>query len=224
MAARIALRMRASACRLIFTEGERKTNMAASGPEARKIVTCPVGKDGLFVQPKQLGADRELVEGHNRLNFANNFSFADPWTGNTRTYDPQGNYNCGACNKADGKGCLLIPIAISPAAGSCRHWENLCAGDPELKLSEIDTETPEVAAYGVAQNGKGFGCHRCPYASAAIQPDSQGRNLYCGKGDFRTLGNACCQLNGAPVVDGVASQQVASQQAQIAARLRLLAA
>jgi hypothetical protein len=184
-------------------------------PEVRKIVTVPVGKDGLFVQPRETGADRELVEGHNRLNFANNFSFADPWTGNTRTYDPEGNYTCGMCNKAEGKECLLIPIIISREAGSCRHWENLCAGDPELHLSVIDTEPTEVAAYGVAKNGQGFGCHRCPYSSAAFEDDSQGRNLYCGKGDFRTVRNACCQLNGAPTVGG-------EQLERLAARLRTL--
>jgi hypothetical protein len=63
----------------------------------------------------------------------------------------------------------------------------------------LHEKTPEVASYGVAQNGVGFGCHRCPYASRAIQPDSRGRDLYCGKGDFRTYGTACCALNGAPV-------------------------
>ncbi len=184
---------------------------------ARKIVTCPVGKDGLFVQSSELGPDRELVENHNRLNFANNFSFADRWTGNTRTYDPDGNYNCGACNKADGKACLLIPIVIDRTAGSCRHWENLCAGDPELKLSVVDPETAEVASYGVAANGKGFGCHRCPFASPAFQPDSQGRTLYCGKGDFRTVGTACCQLNGAEVVGQVEQKQLASRLLRLAA-------
>jgi len=164
----------------------------------RKVIKAPRGgKDNLFIQPKEFGPDRELVENHNRLNFANNFSYADQWTGNTRTFDPEGNYNCGICNKADGLDCLIISDKIDRAAGSCRHWENLCAGDPELNMTGI--EDADTASYGVAKNGKGFGCHRCPYASAAYQPDSRGRKMYCGKGDFRTGGDACCQLNGAPV-------------------------
>jgi hypothetical protein len=55
------------------------------------------------------------------------------------------------------------------------------------------------AGYAIAANGIGFGCYHCPYASAAYVPDSRGRDLYCGKGDFRTFGNACCALNGAEI-------------------------
>jgi hypothetical protein len=65
-----------------------------------------------------------------------------------------------------------------------------------MVLHEI---SPDVGSYGVAANGKGFGCHRCPFASKAFSPDSAGRDLYCGKGDFRVYGNACCALNGAPL-------------------------
>jgi ATP-dependent protease ClpP protease subunit len=165
----------------------------------RKVIESPRGTDGLFIQPSEVGPDRELVENRNRLNFANNFSYADQWTGNTRTFDPEGRYNCGACNKANGDDCLLISIAIDRQAGSCRHWENLCAGDPELDMAGV--ETPDLASYGVAENGKGFGCHRCPFAVAAIATDSRGRDLYCAKGDFRTGGDACCQLNGAEVLE-----------------------
>jgi len=84
----------------------------------RKVIKAPRGgKDNLFIQPKEFGPDRELVENHNRLNFANNFSYADQWTGNTRTFDPEGNYNCGICNKADGLDCLIISDKIDRAAG-----------------------------------------------------------------------------------------------------------
>lgn len=180
-----------------LSKGDNRTPRTTSTP-VRKIVTMPRGKDGLFVQPKEVGPDRELVEMHNRVNFANNLSYADQWTGNTRTFDPKGNYNCGACNKANKTKCLWIQITINPIAASCRHWEDLCAGDPELDLAGI--ETAEMASYGVSENGRGFGCHRCPYASKAHAPDSKGRDMYCGKGDFRTGWNACCQINGAAVV------------------------
>ncbi len=66
-----------------------------------------------------------------------------------------------------------------------------------MVLNEIP---PDVGSYGEALNGKGFGCHRCPFSSKAIAPDSAGRTLYCGKGDFRVYPNACCAINGAPVV------------------------
>lgn len=178
----------------------------------RKIIEQKVGSNGLFVQPKETGPDRELVEGHNRLNFANNFNFADETTGNTRTFDPLGNYNCGRCNKADGTDCLLVTVkkGIDRTAGSCRHWENLCAGDPEQRLTSTNVEDEDTAVYGVAKNGVGFGCKRCPYASRAFEPDSRGRDLYCGKGDFRIDRNSCCQLNGAAVVGSKAVDGSAS--------------
>ncbi len=170
----------------------------------RKVIDLPVSK-GLFVEPSKVGPDREVVEGHNRMRFANKFSFADPYTGNTRTYDPVGRYNCGMCNMADGNLCLEVseddkPLEIDREAGSCRDWENKCAGDPEIRLTDVKAVDDELVDYGVAKNGVGFGCMRCPFASKANEPDSQGRELYCGKGDFRTFGTACCQLNGAELV------------------------
>lgn len=166
----------------------------------RRIVTPKRGKDGLFEQTADISPERETIEQKNRNRFAEHFKFADPYTGNTRTNDELGNYNCGRCNQADGNGCLLIKIGkIDRKAGSCGHWENLCAGDAEMELKEM---SPEVASYGVARNGVGFGCRRCPFASDAISPDSRGRDLFCGKGDFRVFGNSCCALNGAPTVGG----------------------
>lgn len=153
-------------------------------------------KNGLFIQPNMVGSNRELAENHHRESFANHFKFADMYTGNTRTYDEDGRYNCGRCNQANDKKCLLVAIKkIDLEAGSCGDWENTCAGDPELKLVEKSIDS---AGYGIAKNGIGFGCQRCPYASAAYEPDSRGRDLYCGKGDFRTYSTACCGLNGAP--------------------------
>jgi len=173
---------------------EKKKSTISQIP-VRVILTPKRAPNGLFAQPTDTSADREVTENHNRLRFASHFKFADPYTGNTRTCDEQGDYNCGRCNQADGDKCLLVDIKkIDRQAGSCGDWENICAGDPEMLLHE---KSPDAAAYGVAVNGKGFGCSRCPYASKAIAPDSRGRDLYCGKGDFRTFGNACCAINGA---------------------------
>jgi len=166
----------------------------------RQILTPKVGSDGLFVQPRDGSAQREVIERHNRERFAEHFKYADPWAGNPRTYDADGDYLCGECNQADGTKCLLVKIKrISREAGSCAHWEDLCAGDPEIPLHQL---TPETASYGVSKSGEGFGCKRCPYASKAYYLDSRGRSLYCGKGDFRVLPTACCALNGAPVING----------------------
>lgn len=163
----------------------------------RQILAPRKGRGGLFIQPRDFSAEREVVEQHNRDRFAGHFKFADPFTGLTRTFDEQGDYNCGRCNQAVGTKCLIVSVPILDlSAGSCGDWENLCAGDPEMK--GLRKKTPTIAGYGIALNGIGFGCHRCPYASRAYRPDSRGRTLYCGLGDFRTFWNACCVLNGAP--------------------------
>ena len=164
----------------------------------RKIITPKRGSDGLFIQPKKAGPDRETIEQHNRDRFASHFKYADPFTGLTRTYDDKGDYNCGRCNQYYEDKCLLVTVKkIDEVAGSCGDWENLCAGDSEMPLG---LKSPEIAGYAIARNGKGFGCHRCPFASKAYHPDSRGRDLYCGKGDFRAFSNACCNLNGAEEV------------------------
>lgn len=163
----------------------------------RSVTEPPRGKDGLFIQPNDASAEREVIERHNRERFAAHFKYGDPEI-NPNTFDERGDYNCGRCNQADGSYCLLVDIPrIDREAGSCGDWEILCAGDPEMELRE---KSVEASGYGVAKNGKGFGCHRCPYASPAYEPDSRGRSLYCGKGDFRVFTNACCVLNGAPTV------------------------
>jgi hypothetical protein len=161
----------------------------------REIITPERDDDGLFVQPDDESPERETVEQHNRDRFANHFKYADVFTGLTRTFDDKGDYNCGRCNMANGDKCLLVgSLTIDRDAGSCGDWENRCAGDAEMPLGD---KTIETAGYGVAANGKGFGCHRCPFASKAHNPDSRGRDLYCGKGDMRVFAMACCGLNGA---------------------------
>jgi len=166
---------------------------------SRKILSPKKANEELFAQPKDNSPERETTENHNRQRFASHFNYADPYCGNPKTYDHQGNYNCGRCNQAVDNKCLLLKIAkIDRKAGSCEDWEVIDAGDTEMTLY---SKHPEVASYGVAKNGKGFGCHRCPYASKAYSPDSLGRTLYCGKGDFRVFPNACCSSNGAILVN-----------------------
>ncbi len=173
----------------------------------RIVYRQEIGKDGLFTEPisgksNEDKAKREMEERINRLNFVDHFHYEDPFTPRVGavTFDEKGNYNCGRCNKQDGDDdCLIIPIDIDKKAGSCKHWEIKCASDREIDVSKIG-HTAEQAMYGVASNGKGFGCHRCPFANKAHEQDSIGRDLYCGKGDFRVPWNACCELNGAQVL------------------------
>jgi hypothetical protein len=161
----------------------------------RKIIRPKMGPDGLFIQPREFGPDREQIENKLRMAAAEHFNYADPYVGNTRTFDEEGRYNCGRCNQVHGKQCVLVKLPpVDLEAGSCRKWENICAGDPEAFYRYGDAEE---AVYGVAANGVGFGCKRCPFGSKAYQPDSRGRNMYCGKLWFRVFGNACCSLNGA---------------------------
>ncbi len=166
----------------------------------RPILEPKVGPDGLFVEPDDPSSEREVIEFHNRERFTKHFAYADKWQGDVNTYDPRGDYNCGRCNQEDGEPCLLVTIKkLDLIAGSCREWESQRAYDAEMRLALSKAQkTADGAHYAIADNGKGFGCHRCPYAKQAIRPDSLGRPLYCGKGEFRVIGTACCELNGAP--------------------------
>lgn len=169
-----------------------------------RIVTTPQrGPDGLCVQPDDVSPDREKYENHQRLRAANELDYADRYTGNPRTVDDDGDYVCGECNKQEAGKCLQIvqpdgrtAIRVNLEAGSCRYWENECAGDPEAwcLYSGID-----LAAYAISAVG-GWGCLRCPYSETAKQPDSVGRPLYCRKIDARVFPTACCAINGAETV------------------------
>ncbi len=171
----------------------------AKAKAVRKIVRTPRGADGLFIQPKELGPGRELVEQHHRQTAAFHGDYADRVCGRPATYDPKGNYRCGDCNMADGNKCLLVSVPkIDREAGSCRGFENKFAGDPEQPLKALSIS---LAAYGVAEDGQGFGCHRCPYAEKAHAPDSIGRSLYCKVWECRVEPNACCAVNGNPTTE-----------------------
>jgi hypothetical protein len=165
---------------------------------AELVFDLPKGKGGLFTQPSKFDAKYEVGETHRRNDIAaNHFKYADDLgAGVARTYDPEGRYNCGRCNQADGTKCLLVKIKrIDRQAGSCGDWEDIDAGDEEMVLHQKSIES---AGYGIAKNGIGFGCIRCPFGEPAKVPDSLGRDWWCGKFAARTQTTACCALNGAP--------------------------
>jgi hypothetical protein len=161
-------------------------------PKARKIVSPPVEEDGLF---EDVGKYDEVVEAHLRDTFSKMFQYADPWSGDSRVFDKAGNYLCGDCNKYEPNACLAVKGEISPDHGSCRHWENLDAGDPELRFATKISKN--MADYGVTSKD-GFGCKRCEYHTKAKQSDSHGRSLFCRQGAFRVFSNGCCALNDTP--------------------------
>jgi hypothetical protein len=162
----------------------------------RILLTPKKDADGRFIQPKEVGPDRELVEQHNRMRAAAKAEYADPLTGNTATFDPKGNYNCGSCNQQDKGDCELVQVdPVDVDAGSCGKYEIECAGDPEIK--DLKRLTVTSAGYAIASNGEGFGCHRCPYGIKAYAADSQGRDLYCNEWECRVFWNTCCNSNAA---------------------------
>ncbi len=159
---------------------------------ARPIVRLPKGPDGLFVEPAK--PDWVMIA-HNQERAIKHYNYADEFCGDGNTYDPKGDYNCGRCNQAEASECLLVKIKrINRTAGSCGDWESIRAGDPEMEQHRKD---PAVANYGVAKNGVGFGCHRCPFAKHSKNTDSQGRNHWCGELGFYVMPTGCCTNNGA---------------------------
>ena len=177
--------------------------------DAALLFVMPKRDDGLYAEPAQYDADFEQGEAKRREIAVNHFHYADDLgAGSPRNYDPTGRYNCGACNQdtpAGGTHCELVDIrAVDPEAGSCAHWETIYAGDREIK--DLRQLSVDAAAYGVATNGVGFGCVRCPYGWPAMAPDSAGRDWFCGKFAARLMTLACCELNGAELVCGANDQ------------------
>jgi hypothetical protein len=157
--------------------------------DVRKVVTPVKGKDGLF---EDTGKYDEISESHLRDTFAKMFQYADPWSGDSRSFDLQGDYLCEDCNKYEPNACLAVEGKISGDHGSCRHWEDLDAGDAELKFAEKISK--DMADYGETPR-EGFSCKRCEYMTQAKSPDSHGRSGFCKQGAFRVYGDGCCALN-----------------------------
>jgi hypothetical protein len=157
--------------------------------EQRKILNFPVGEDGLF---EDTGKYDQVKEEHVRQTFFNVFQYTDSHCGNPRIYDPSGNYLCKDCNKFDKGYCLLVEGDISGEKGSCRHWENLDAGDAEINMAQKISK--DFADYGETPNA-GFGCRRCEYHTKAKETDSLGRDMFCKQGALRVSGIGCCALN-----------------------------
>jgi hypothetical protein len=173
-----------------------KTSDYPASSTQRSIIDLPRDKDGMYIEPNKLTPETEIMLAHNRERFAVHFNYADDLgAGNPHSYDEKGNYNCGRCNQAEGEACLLVDIPkIDRTAGSCEDWERIRAYDSEMHLRR---KKPEVANYGVAKNGAGFGCKRCPYSRPAKSADSDGRTSWCGEGGFHIILTGCCTANGA---------------------------
>lgn len=192
----------------------------------RELVIPKVDKGGLIVQP-DFGDDEtkwaafEVIENHRRDGAAILADYANKWgNGRTRAFDPKGNYACGDCNRHvdadDGvvgnedsqPRCTLLPwtFIIDLFRGSCKKWEDWCAGDQETffaKIRKAGQYTAQILAYGVAlakdgRDGKGFGCHRCGLKQKAYRKDSKGRVWFCRWWGARIDWNDCCGDNDAP--------------------------
>jgi hypothetical protein len=171
-----------------------------AGPNAKSLLAFykaaitdkpKLADDGLF---EDTGTYDETLEAVRRATFTELFQYADQHSGAPGTFDPEGNYLCGDCNRLDRQVyCVSVQgNDISAESGSCRHWTQIAAGQPELRLAEKLTK--EQAGYSVTTR-PGFGCRRCEYGAKAKEADGQGRGLFCRQGAFRVSGAACCALN-----------------------------
>lgn len=144
------------------------------------------GQDGLFLEPEDPPWEQII---NNRHEAAEHFNYADTMAGDEDSFDPTGRYNCGGCNYARGTRCLLLNIkSVDLEAGSCEDWEK--PEDEEIIVQ--GRKDPKIANYGVAKNGEGFGCTRCPYSS----PTQRNGLVWCGLLAFYAAENGCCTANG----------------------------
>jgi hypothetical protein len=177
----------------------------------RPITSFPEDKDGMFIQPDELTPELAIQIEHNRQRMAKKWDYADTLCGDTKTFDPNGDYNCGTCNQKEGKICELVfddskdgsdktqpPVIVDTEYGSCGKYEILDASDPELKGNRLPAS---VANYGIRKGGSPghvFGCHECWKKKATKWEVANKRVFWCGEGGTTVQRNSCCTLNGAP--------------------------
>lgn len=161
----------------------------------RKLVPTPRAPDGLFIQPKEVGPDREKEELKNRLVAVSHGNYADRHCGDPHTVDPTHKYLCWTCNQRQGNRCVLVSLkSIKGMEGpSCGEYEIERAGDSEKWLQALSVEQ---AGFANAANGE-WGCVNCPYQEKAIAVDSLGNTLYCRVWECRVSAEVgCCRVNG----------------------------
>lgn len=167
---------------------------------ARKLIETPRAPDGLFIQPRETGPDREQVELHNRERAVKHGKYADHHCGDPATVDPTANYLCYSCNNVQGVLCVLVSLKSLKGmkAPSCAEYEIQRTGDPEKWLKAISVDQ---AGFANAENGEGWGCKRCPYQEKAYEVDSLGNTIYCRVWECRvSLEVGCCRVNGAKAI------------------------
>ena len=105
------------------------------------------------------------------------------------TFDPKGEYLCGACSLREGTNqCWRVIGPISFTAGSCSLWTT--ETKPSRRVPKI---SQGEARYAERPKAKGFGCFpRCEYGSRAKEADSEGRKIWCGFWGLHVMAAACC--------------------------------
>lgn len=167
----------------------------------RPVLDWPRDSKGLYLQPtlrEYQDPKLQTLEQHNRDRAAAKADYSDQTTGNARTIDPLGRYNCGRCNQEEDKACELMDMDLLPGhklhleSDSCGKWEIICAGDAEIRFRRY---SPVKLGFARAANGYRFGCEVCPLKVKAHVPDSLGRSYWCGWWYMRVFPNACCNDN-----------------------------
>lgn len=173
----------------------------------RPVLDWPRNSKGLYLQPtlrEYQDPAFQTLEQHNRDRAAAKADYADKTTGNARTIDEKGTYLCIDCNQQQNQACELMDMDLLPGhklipnRDSCGKWEVICAGDAEIRFRRY---SPIKLGFARLDPGHRFGCEGCPFKVKALVPDSLGRPDWCGWWYMRVFPKACCNDNGAKVVD-----------------------
>jgi hypothetical protein len=167
----------------------------------RPVLKDPLDDDGHFALPKEFTAADEVRWAKRRQDSIRVAHYADSKCGLPSTFDPDGGYLCGTCNKYidETKECLIRRKLIDdPAKQSCGLWEAKNAGNPEGQYCPKNKKKMDDGriGFGETKNKLGFSCERCEYGQQKmVAADSQGRTNWCNLKGHPVELKACCGDN-----------------------------
>lgn len=145
------------------------------------------------LEKPQLIQDSGQYDEQNETLIRNMIKAAAGYSEDGPTFDPTGAYLCGTCAlRIEPNVCAWVGGPITMDSGGCILY---FGGQPIAEKPLPNQFEPQEVLYTERPNDKSFGCAHCMFGAQAQQPDTEGRNLWCGFWGCHVMEVACCYRN-----------------------------